>query len=84
MEPGRTDSTEPAVVGAAAGAGPSPASWAAWEAYYREASRRRRSQGRGRTLRDEKRKRRLRERLGFLLSALLVAAMTGVFYMVLK
>jgi hypothetical protein len=51
---------------------------------YREASRRRRAAGGGRTLRDEKRRRRVRERLTIGVSALLVGAMTLVFYLVLR
>jgi hypothetical protein len=61
------------------------ASWAAWDAYYREASRRRRARGTSRnTLREEKRRRRIRERLGIGVSALFVAALTAVFYFVLS
>jgi hypothetical protein len=55
-----------------------------WEEYYREASRRRRRNGGGEQLRIEKRRRRIRERLGFALSALLVAGLTGIFYLVLR
>lgn len=54
-----------------------------WDRYYREASRRRRASGGGRQLRIEKRRRRLRERLGIGISALLVSAMTLAFYLVL-
>ena len=54
-----------------------------WDAYYKEASRRRRATGGGRHLRVEKRRRRLRERVGIGLSALLVGAMTLIFYLVL-
>jgi hypothetical protein len=61
------------------------ASWAAWESYYREASRRRRARGVSRTsLSKEKRRRRIRERLGIGASALLVAALTAAFYLVLS
>jgi hypothetical protein len=56
---------------------------ARWEAYYKEASRRRRGVGGGRNLRIEKRRRRLRERLGIAVSALIVGAMTLAFYLVL-
>jgi hypothetical protein len=56
----------------------------AWEDYYREASRRRRQTGGSRQLRDEKRRRRIRERVGISLSALLVGAMTAVFYFLLR
>ena len=57
---------------------------AAWEAYYKEASRRRRATGgASRQFRDEKRRRRVRERLGFGLSALLVGGLTMIFYLVL-
>jgi hypothetical protein len=60
------------------------ASWSAWDAYYREASRRRRARGGSRNaLREEKRRRRVRERLGIGVSALFVAALTAVFYFVL-
>jgi len=56
-----------------------------WDEYYREASRRRRRNGGGQQqLRNEKRRRRIRERLGLVLSLLLVGAMTGVFYLVLR
>jgi hypothetical protein len=56
----------------------------AWEQYYVQASRRRRSARQGRrSLREEKRRRRWRERMGLGLSALLVAAMTVAFYFVL-
>ena len=56
----------------------------AWESYYKEASRRRRAGAGGRHLRIEKRRRRLRERLGIGFSALLVGAMTLAFYLVLR
>jgi hypothetical protein len=56
----------------------------AWDDYYREASRRRRQSGGGRQLRVEKRRRRIRERVGIGLSAVLVGAMTAVFYFVLR
>jgi hypothetical protein len=82
MEHGRSDGTNASAV--IPGPSPGSPSWAAWDAYYREASRRRRKHGRGSTFRDQKRKRRLKERLGIALSALLVMAMTGVFYLVLK
>jgi hypothetical protein len=55
-----------------------------WDEYYREASRRRRRNGGGQQLRDQKRRRRIRERLGIVLSVMLVGAMTGVFYLVLR
>ena len=55
-----------------------------WDAYYKAASHRRRAAGGGRQLRVEKRRRRLRERVGIGLSALLVGAMTLVFYLVLR
>lgn len=55
-----------------------------WEAYYREASRRRRANGGDRNLRVEKRRRRFRERLGIGISAVLVGAMTLAFYLVLR
>jgi len=56
----------------------------AWDSYYREASRRRRAAGGGRQLRVEKRRRRLRERVGIGISAVLVSAMTLIFYLVLR
>lgn len=56
----------------------------AWDDYYKKASRRRRAVGGGRQLRVEKRRRRLRERVGIGLSALLVGAMTLAFYVVLR
>jgi hypothetical protein len=61
----------------------SPAT-SAWDDYYRQASRRRRQNGGGRQLRVEKRRRRWRERIGIGVSALLVGAMTAVFYFVLR
>ena len=63
-------------------AGVSPAT-SAWDSYYKEASRRRRAAGGFRNLRVEKRRRRLRERLGIGISAVLVGAMTLIFYLVL-
>jgi hypothetical protein len=54
-----------------------------WEAYYQEASRRRRTRGGRHQLRAEKRRRRFRERLGIGISALVVGAMTLAFYLVL-
>jgi hypothetical protein len=57
--------------------------WGAWETYYREASRRRRANGGQRHLREAKRRRRMRERVGIGISAVIVAAMTLVFYLVL-
>ena len=59
-------------------------SQATWEEYYKQASRRRRAAGGGRTLRVEKRRRRLRERLGIAISAAIVGAMTRAFYLVLR
>jgi hypothetical protein len=59
------------------------ASWAAWEKYYREASRRRREMGGYRQLRDAKRRRMIRERLGLAVSAAVVFGLTFVFYIVL-
>lgn len=64
-------------------AGASPAT-STWDQYYKEASRRRRRAGKSRDLRVEKRRRRLRERLGIVVAALLVGAMTAVFYFVLR
>ncbi len=58
-------------------------SWDAWEEYYRQASMRRRTRGGRRQLRDEKRRRRLRERIGLAISAFVVGGMTLVFYLVL-
>jgi hypothetical protein len=55
-----------------------------WEAYYKEASRRRRAAGGDRYIRVEKRRRRLRERVGIGLSALFVGALTAFFYLVLR
>ena len=71
------------VVPGIASTGLSPAQ-ARWEAYYREASRRRRANGSDRSLRVEKRRRRIRERLGIGISAILVGAMTLAFYLVLR
>jgi hypothetical protein len=61
----------------------SPAT-SAWERYYKDASRRRRASGGSHTLRLQKRRRRFRERVGIGVSALLVGAMTLVFYMLLR
>jgi hypothetical protein len=56
----------------------------AWEAYYKEASRRRRATGGlSRQLREDKRRRRVRERIGIGLSALFVGGLTMIFYLVL-
>jgi len=55
----------------------------AWERYYQEASRRRRAMGVGRSFRDEKRRRRIRERLALAVSAALVGGLTLIFYVVL-
>jgi len=71
----------PADAETAAGMSPSQV---AWEAYYREASRRRREAGGYRNLRLEKRRRRFRERLGIGISAVIVGAMTLAFYLVLR
>jgi hypothetical protein len=61
------------------------ASQAAWEQYYKEASRRRRSRGSLReNLQKEKRRRRRAETLGLLLSALLIGGLTFVFYRLLN
>jgi hypothetical protein len=57
---------------------------AAWEAYYKEASRRRRAAGGDRYIRVEKRRRQWRERIGIGLSALFVGALTLIFYLVLR
>ena len=76
-------SAEGRTAGAPATSGLSPA-MSAWDTYYKEASRRRRAGGGGRHLRIEKRRRRLRERVGIGLSAMLVGAMTLAFYLVLR
>lgn len=55
-----------------------------WDAYYKEASRRRRAAGGVRNFRVEKRRRRIRERLVMGLSLVLVGAITTAFYMVLR
>ena len=73
---------QPATAGVTS-TGLSPAQ-ASWEAYYREASRRRRANGGDRSLRTEKRRRRFRERIGIGISALVVGAMTLAFYLVLR
>jgi hypothetical protein len=60
------------------------ASWADWERYYKEASRRRRRHGSGhQTLREAKRRRLVRERIGMTISAIVVGALTMIFYLVL-
>jgi hypothetical protein len=64
-------------------AGVSPA-MSDWESYYKDASRRRRAAGGNHSLRLEKRRRRFRERVSIGISALLVGAMTLVFYLLLR
>jgi hypothetical protein len=73
--PNRPESTGTATV--------SPAT-SAWDRYYKDASRRRRASGGNHNLRLEKRRRRFRERVGIGVSALVVGAMTLVFYMLLR
>jgi hypothetical protein len=63
--------------------GVSPA-MSAWDTYYKDASRRRRAAGGNHNLRVEKRRRRFRERVSIGISALLVGAMTLIFYMLLR
>jgi len=58
-------------------------SWDAWEEYYRQASLRRRAHHGHRQVRDEKRRRRIRERIAIALSAFLIAGLTFSFYLVL-
>ncbi len=58
-------------------------SWAAWDNYYKQASRRRHKAGGHRQLREEKRRRRIRERLSLALSAAVVGGLTLIFYLVL-
>jgi hypothetical protein len=58
-------------------------SWTAWETYYKEASRRRRAMGARRSFRDEKRYRRVRERIALTVSAGLIGGLTLFFYVVL-
>ncbi|HZL18515.1 MAG TPA: hypothetical protein VFG23_12300 [Polyangia bacterium] len=61
------------------------ASWAAWEKYYKDASRRRRQRGSGHEMiREAKRRRLLRERLGLTISALAVGGLALVYYLVLN
>jgi hypothetical protein len=61
------------------------ASWADWEKYYQEASRRRRQHGSGhQMIREAKRRRLIRERLGLTISAIVVGGLTLIFYMVLN
>ncbi len=79
MEQAGTDRASGTSEGRASGTAP----WSAWEAYYRDASRRRRAHGGRQGLREEKRRRRWRERLGIGISALFVTALTAVFYAVL-
>jgi len=55
-----------------------------WDAYYQEAARRRRAAGGRDNFRVIKRRRLLRERLGFGLGVLLAGALTLVFYLVLR
>jgi hypothetical protein len=63
--------------------GVSPA-MSAWDTYYKDASRRRRASGGNHNLRLEKRRRRFRERISIGISALLVGAMTMIFYLLLR
>jgi hypothetical protein len=61
------------------------ASQAAWERYYREASRRRRARGGLReSLQKEKRRRRRIESIGLIASSALLAALVFVFYRLLS
>lgn len=61
------------------------ASWADWERYYKEASRRRRKNGSGHEMiREAKRRRLIRERLGLTISALVVGGLMLAFYLVLN
>jgi len=64
-------------------AGTATATSPTWEAYYQQASRRRRTRGGRHQLRAEKRRRRFRERLGITISAIIVGGMTLAFYLVL-
>jgi hypothetical protein len=84
MDLGRSDGMPEAPV-TPGGATPASAPFSsAWEAYYKEASRRRRAGfGESRRIREEKRRRLVRERLGIGLSALLVGGLTMFFYLVL-
>ena len=70
--------------GASTTTGLTPAATADWDAYYKEASRRRRAAGGDRYIRVEKRRRLWRERIGIGLSALFVGALTLIFYLVLR
>jgi hypothetical protein len=58
-------------------------SWAAWDNYYKQASRRRRASGGSRQIREEKRRRRIRERVGLAISAAFVGGLMLIFYLVL-
>jgi hypothetical protein len=61
------------------------ASWADWEKYYQEASRRRRQRGSGHEMiREAKRRRLFRERLGLSISAIVVGGLMLIFYLVLS
>ena len=61
------------------------ASWAAWEKYYKEASRRRRQHGSGHEkIREAKRRRLIRERVGLTISALAVGGLALIYYLVLN
>jgi hypothetical protein len=64
--------------------GPATSSWRAWQQHYRAASKRRRAAGgHGRT-RAALRRRNLRELVKMGVSALAVAALTGLFYLLLS
>ena len=62
----------------------SPAVSSDWEAYYKEASRRRRALGKKPDKRFDRRYRKRRERVVLGLSTLFVASLTMVFYLVLR
>jgi hypothetical protein len=55
----------------------------AWREHYRAASRRRRSSGGSAQVRAALKRRRFREKLALMVSALAIVALTGVFYLVL-
>jgi hypothetical protein len=83
MDQTRSELVEGARIGASAVGATSPAS-SGWDAYYKQASIRRRSSSNGRRFRAEKRRRRFRERIVMGISFVFVGALTAVFYMLLR
>jgi hypothetical protein len=83
MDQTRTEVADGAARGASAVPVTSPAS-SGWDAYYKQASVRRRSSGSARRFRAEKRRRRFRERIVMGISVVFVGTLTAIFYMLLR